>query len=194
MKRLHREGLYAWSVFDEARNIDFNSLFVVRSGGNVLIDPLPVSEHDLAHIEALGGVALVIVTNSDHLRESQAFAERFGARCAGPAAEKLEGFDPLHDGDEPVPGLRVLELQGSKTPGELALVLDGETLITGDLVRSHAGGSLHCLPPPKLKDAEAAHASLRRLAALPVDAVLVGDGYPVFRDGQARLVELVERC
>jgi hypothetical protein len=31
-------------------------------------------------------------------------------------------------------------LNGSKTPGELALVLEKTTLITGDLVRAHQAG------------------------------------------------------
>ena len=191
MKRLHRDDLYAWSVFDQARNIDFNSLCWVRPEGNVVVDPLPLSPHDAEHLASLGGVAVVIVTNSDHLRSSAELAEAHGARLCGPAAEGIEGVQGLSEGDEVVPGLRVLELHGSKTPGELALVLEGDTLITGDLVRSHAGGRLHALPAPKLTDLDAARASIRRLAELPVQAVLVGDGYPVFHDGQARLRELL---
>jgi hypothetical protein len=89
-------------------------------------------------------------------------------------------------------GLTALALDGSKTPGELALVLDGSTLVTGDLVRAHRGGGLDLLPDAKLVDRAAAIASVRRLAALPgIDAVLVGDGWPVFRGGAAALAELV---
>ncbi|MDH6101923.1 MBL fold metallo-hydrolase, partial [Chrysosporum ovalisporum ANA283AFssAo] len=85
----------------------------------------------------------------------------------------------------------VLELHGSKTPGELALLLEETTLITGDLVRARKAGSLTILPDEKLLDREAAVASVQRLAALPhVEAVLVGDGWPVFRDGRDRLQEL----
>ena len=49
----------------------------------------------------------------------------------------------LSDGDEVVPGLTVMELHGSKTPGELALVLEGP-IITDDLIRSHAAGRCAC--------------------------------------------------
>jgi uncharacterized Zn-binding protein involved in type VI secretion len=98
----------------------------------------------------------------------------------------------LSDGDELVPGLCVIELHGSKTPGELALVLEGTTLITGDLVRGHALGRLNLLPDAKLGDRAAALASVRRLAALErIEAVLVGDGWPIARDGHARLNELL---
>src|SRR5262249_21126113 len=153
--------------FDESRNIDFNSVAWVRPGGNVLIDPLPMSEHDRAHLQSLGGAALIVVTNSDHTRGAQALAQQFGAALCGPQAER-EGF-PLPctrgpgDGDEPVPGLRVLEMQGSKTPGELALVLEKSTLITGDLVRAHVAGSLNLLPDAKLADRARAVASVRRI-------------------------------
>ena len=45
MKLLHRPDLFCWSVFDEARDIDFNSVLWVRDGGNIAIDPLPMSSN-----------------------------------------------------------------------------------------------------------------------------------------------------
>jgi hypothetical protein len=84
-------------------------------------------------------------------------------------------------------------MNGSKTPGELALIIEGHTLVTGDLVRAHRAGSLMILPDPKLSDREAAMDSVRRLANIEgIEAVLVGDGWPIFRDGTARLRELAE--
>jgi hypothetical protein len=70
--------LFGWSRFDERRNLDFCSVAWVRPGGNVLIDPLPMIEHDFAHLEALGGAALIIITNSDHTRDAQKLAPRLG--------------------------------------------------------------------------------------------------------------------
>jgi hypothetical protein len=94
--------------------------------------------------------------------------------------------------DASLPGIEILELHGSKTPGELALVIDGDTLITGDLVRGHRGGSLNLLPDPKLTDREAALDSVAALAErTSIQAVLVGDGWPVFRDGRTRLKALL---
>lgn len=192
MKSLHRPDLYSWSTFDESRNVDFHGLLWTRPTGNVLVDPLPLSAHDQAHLDALGGAAHIVITNSDHTRAAEALRDRYGARLYGPAAER-DSFPFacdvwLGDGDEVVPGLVALALDGSKTPGELALVLDGTTLITGDLVRAHRAGALMMLPDAKLKDRAAAVASVRRLAELPgIQAVLVGDGWQVFRDGGALL-------
>ncbi|AHJ27544.1 MBL fold metallo-hydrolase [Nodularia spumigena CS-584] len=195
MKSLHRPDLYGWSTFNPARNIDFNGMAWVRPGGNILVDPVALSNHDWNHLKSLGGVAWIVLTNSEHIRSAKEIADQTYAKIAGPVGEK-DGF-PIHcdrwlaDGEEVVPGLQVLELQGSKTPGELALLLEETTLITGDLVRARKAGSLTILPDEKLLNREAAVASVRRLAALPhIEAVLVGDGWPVFRDGGDRLLEL----
>ena len=49
------------------------------------------------------------------------------------------------------------------------------------------------LPGAKLADPGAARSSARRLAALQdIDAVLAGDGWPVFRHGAEALRELVD--
>lgn len=194
MKVLHRPELFSWSRFDEERNLDFNSYFIQSADGNVITDPVAMSPHDRAHVAALGEVDWIVVTNSDHVRTAHELAEALGAPIAGPAAEKetlkLDCARYLADGDT-IAGLRIIALDGSKTPGELALLVADHTLITGDLIRAHRAGSLTMLPEPKLSDAAAARASVERLLAhRAIEAVLVGDGWPVFRDGHARLAEL----
>jgi len=196
MKRLHRPNLFGWSVFNGDRNIDFHSAVWVRPEGNVVIDPLPLSDHDEAHLRELGGVAWIVITNSDHVRDSIRLAENTGAQLMGPSQEAnnfpVECTRWLTDGDEVVPGMLALELEGSKTPGELALLLESSTLITGDLIRSHEGGALCLLPQEKLSDKRKAIASLRRLTLLPeLEALLPGDGWPVFRDAKFLLQELL---
>ena len=64
MKSLHRPDPLGRSRFDEKRNVDFCGVAWIRPGGNVLIDPLPMTEHDRAHLAALGGATLIIITNS----------------------------------------------------------------------------------------------------------------------------------
>jgi glyoxylase-like metal-dependent hydrolase (beta-lactamase superfamily II) len=193
MKQAHRQDLFVWSHFDESRNIDFHSLAWTRPDGNVLIDPLPMSEHDLAHLQSLGGAAHIAITNSDHIRDARALAERFGAELCGPLAERETLALPcqrwLDDGDSIVPGLRAFALDGSKTPGELALVLDDTTLITGDLVRCQRMGQLNLLPAAKMVDEARARASLVRLVdrCPKIETVLVGDGWPLLHGALAQL-------
>jgi len=199
MKRLHRRDLYCWSVFNERLDIDFNSFAWVHERGNVLVDPLPLSAHDRQHLKDLGGAAWIVITNSYHVRAAKELADELGARIAGPAAER-EGFPIacdrwLREGDEVHPGLRVLELEGSKTPGELALVLEDMTLISGDLLRSHRAGELMLLKQEQgLKDAAKAVASLRKVLSYPrLEALLMGDGWSIFRDGRKQLEEFLNR-
>ena len=196
MKQLHRPDLFAWSAFDERRNVDFHSYLWVRPEDSLLVDPLPLSEHDRAHLQQLGGARYVLFTNSDHLRDGKAIAAELGAVTMGPAAERDTFPVPcnqwLAEGDDPLPGLLVLELEGSKTPGELCLLLEQTTLITGDLIRSHQGGTLHLLPAKKLRSTRQAQESVRRLLDHPeIEAVLPGDGWPIFRAGHQAIADMV---
>jgi len=195
MKQLHRKDLFGWSEFNAERNLDFHSVLWVRDEGNVLIDPLPLSEHDHSHLQSLGGVNFIVITNSDHCRDAEHIAQDTGAEIYGPAAE--EDTFPLvcerwiHDNEEIVPGLIAYALNGSKTPGELALLLEHTTLITGDLIRCHVGGELCLLPAAKLSDPHQAILSVKRLADLPgIKAVLPGDGWPLFTHGGEALHRL----
>ena len=195
MKKLHRSDLFGWSIFNEERNIDFNSTLWVRSQGNVIIDPLPLIEHDKKHLESLGGAAHVIITNSDHIRDTAKISSMTGAKCWAPLAEKdnfsVECDGWLQDGDEPISGIEIFSFNGSKTPGELAVLIDETTLITGDLIRAHEGGSLCKIPDAKLKNRELAVESIKRMASIrSIQAVIPGDGWPIFNKGHAALLEL----
>ena len=196
MKQLHKPNLFGWSAFDETRNVDFNSTVWVRDEGTIVIDPMPLSAHDRAHLERLGGVAWIVMTNSDHIRSAVEIADLFDAKLAGPAGERETWpFDCdawLSDGDELVPGLTAFTCEGSKTPGELVLRIGEDTIVTGDLIRAHKGGALMTLPPAKLTNSAAAKQSVARIANLPgVDAVLVGDGWHLFSGASTALQALV---
>ena len=70
-------------------------------------------------------------------------------------------------------GLRTLHTPGH-TPGHCSLVLECESILfAGDIVGTMAG-SLSRGPAPFTADAEQAEKSLRRVAALEFDRVLVG--------------------
>ena len=195
MKQLHRKDLFGWSEFNPERNLDFHSVLWVREEGNVLIDPLPLSAHDQNHLRQLGGAKIIVVTNSDHCRDAFHIAKVTGAVIYGPACEQdgfpLECQHWLHDNEVVVPGLIAYQMDGSKTQGELALVLEHTTLIAGDLIRSHVAGELCLLPEAKLSDVIQAKQSVKRMAAMPgIKTVLVGDGWHLFNNGGDVLKDL----
>jgi len=201
MKLLHRHNLYCWSQFDEDRNIDFHSYAWVTDGeaGSkdvVVIDPLPMSEHDKKHLGTLGKVNRILITNSDHVRAAEQLAKDTGAEIWGPVAEKddfpIKCDHWLGEEKNAIEGLDSYALSGSKTGGELAFVIEKNTLITGDLIRAHSGGKLCMLPDAKLKHKTLAVEAVKRLANLKgIHAILPGDGWPVFRNGSKVLAELV---
>ena len=157
-----------------------------------------MNEHDENHLDSLGGAAHLIITNSDHVRDSERILLFTGAKCWGPFAEK-ERFpfycdDWLKDGDKPVSNIEVFCMEGSKTPGELAILIDKTTLVTGDIIRSHEGGSLCMLPDEKLQNRELAVNSIKKIAAVKsIEAVITGDGWPIFKNGHDALVELSKK-
>ena len=197
MKQLHRKDLFGWSEFNQERNIDFHSVLWVRESGNILIDPLPLSAHDLNHLQALGGASLIVISNSDHCRDAENIAEQTGAKIVGPAGEKdnfpIKCDRWISDNEEIVPGFIAYQLEGSKTAGELAFLLDNNTLITGDLIRCHIAGELCLLPDTKLTNRDLALKSVVRLANLStIDTILTGDGWPIFNHGSTTLNRLIE--
>lgn len=196
MKSLHKTNLFCWSQFDEDRNIDFHSYFWVRDQGNIVFDPLPITQHDHDHMHSLGGVSHIIISNSDHIREAENLAKATGADIWGPAEEQasfpIKCSKWLSESSGLCEGLDVYCLSGSKTDGELAFVIDGDTLITGDLIRAHTGGELCMLPDAKLQDIDKARDSVKRIAGIRgVKAILPGDGWPVFKNGEKALSKLV---
>ena len=202
MKSLHRSDLFCWSAFNAERNLDFHGYFWHRPAGNVVIDPLDVSDHDAAHIDRLGGVAWVLISNADHTRAAVAFQQRWGAKVAAPAGDAhLPVWTGLTvhswlEAETILPcAIRCVAMEGGKTPGELAFLLPpGDTLYCGDLVRGQHAGALNVLPLAKLADPALAAASVGKLARMPgISAVLVGDGWPVFGDGARALRELADR-
>ena len=126
MQALALAGLHAWSRWQPDRHMFFTSHFLVRDGGNVAFDPLPADATEAAEIEALGGVAIVLLTNRDHERGAAAMRERFGARILANRAEAGSfalQVDGIFEAGDVVPGITAIALEGAKTPGEVAFFL-----------------------------------------------------------------------
>src|SRR5579864_340003 len=108
MQPLALAGIHVWSVWQPDRNVNFNSHFLQREGGNIVVDPLAATDADFAQMEALGGVALIVITNRDHERKARDFARRFGARIAASVGDAPLLSGPvdvaLRAGDAPLVG------------------------------------------------------------------------------------------
>ena len=129
MKKVMFDDMYCWSVFNDVRQIDFNGHLWVREGGNVLIDPVPMSDGDLEQFDALGGAKWIVVTNRDHEREADFFKQRTGAVVVGAPVGKFSLLmdEKLQDPPKAALGLRKL----LALDFDAVLVGDGHSIMTG---------------------------------------------------------------
>lgn len=197
MKRLILEDIYSWSVFSEIRQIDFNGHLWVRDEGNIVIDPVAISDADRAQFEELGGAKWIVITNRDHEREAAAFRVWTGADIITHEADAdLMDIKPertISDGETIVPGLQAIHLQYGKSPGEIALYFNKKNAILfGDIVAGEPMGRLTLLADEKLEDVSKAAMQLRKVLALRFNTVLVGDGHSLFREGRQELVDCLQ--
>lgn len=186
-----------WSVWQPAHRVFFNSYFLERDDGNIVVDPLVWSPEDEQEMRERGGVGWIVITNRDHERRARDLATVFGAKIA--AGERdvplLSGQVDmsLRESHRPFDGVEIIELEGMKSPGEIALHLpDIKTAIVGDALWGEPAGTLRLLPDEKLLDPRAAVLSLRKLWALRLNTLLVGDGMPILHDADRIIGDCLE--
>jgi uncharacterized cupin superfamily protein len=201
-------GVAMWSVWQPDRNLFFNSFFFEGAfgdgaasdggpnGGNLIVDPLPLSDADAAEIARRGGAAWVAITNRDHERDSRAVAARFGAKIAASELDAPLLSGPvdrlLHDGDT-IGGATVIALEGVKTPGEFALNFRAlRAVLVGDALWGTPAGALRLMPDEKLADPPRAALSLRKIAAALPEHLLLGDGASIFGGARSVLWKTLE--
>jgi glyoxylase-like metal-dependent hydrolase (beta-lactamase superfamily II) len=190
-------GVLTWAWPSPRHGYDFNGFLVRDRGGNLCIDPAEPGEGDLDAI-VREGVARVLLTNRNHVRSAELVRERTGAAIAIHPADAAYARGQgttiaaeLNDGQRcgpfvvrPVPG---------KSPGEIVLHWpERRLLVVGDALIGNPPGRLSLLPDKVMDDPGQLRRSVRALAALDLDVILVGDGAPVVADAGARLRDLIE--
>jgi glyoxylase-like metal-dependent hydrolase (beta-lactamase superfamily II) len=190
-------GVLTWPWFSERNGYDFNGYLVRHAAGNVCVDPVEMSDAVLDEI-AEEGVARIVLTNRNHFRASMRVRQRTSAPIsihpADAAFAREKGTEVVAD---LLPGttagpFTVVDAHG-KSPGEVALFWkERRLLVVGDACVGKPPGECALLPDKVIDDKAALRDSLRALAALDFDALLLGDGAPILRSGRAALRRLVE--
>lgn len=194
LPHLIMDDVWMWSAFSQEKGLYFNGFALYTSDGIVIIDPPSADEGVLNAIEPLGPVALVIVTNRDHERESDAFRRHFKAPVAAHQLDAPLMETPpeqtFQDGQILPDGLQVIHLSQQKSPGESALYQpDRKILILGDALLGKPAGQFSMLPEDKYADKSKALEGLKRLQTLqlPIQTILVGDGEPILSNAETAL-------
>ena len=188
------EQILMWSVYAEEKGFYFNGYVLVNGGRLIIIDPPSATPEVFDSLSALGTPELVIITNREHERESDAFRQHFGLDVAAHQLDapllQVRPEQTFKDNDTLAGGLLVVHVPDQKSPGESVLYRpDWSLLIVGDALIGNPPGELSLLPAAKYADRRQAVQSLKRLADinLGLEVILTGDGEPIIGDAQTRL-------
>ena len=195
------KDVYVWSVFSEEKKLNFNGYFIPTQHplfGNVVIDPPPVSDLDLAQMESLGSVHQILITNRNHIRWSSELREKFDAeiRINSADAQSEDAFSDHNfgDGDMLAGFLKAIVIPDNKSPGETALYWEEkEILFVGDALIGKPSGEVCLLPPEKYADIEKARAGIQVLDDLNFDSLLMGDGDPIVTGGKKAIERFFDK-
>ena len=195
------KDVYIWSVFSEEKKLNFNGYFISAQHplfGNVVIDPPPVSDLDLAQMETLGSVHQILITNRNHIRWSRELREKFDAEIRmNSADEQSEDMISDHnfgDGDILAGFLKTFVIPDNKSPGETALYWEEKKILfLGDALIGKPPGEVSLLPPEKYADIEKARAGIKVLDDLNFDSLLMGDGDPIVTGGKKAIEQFFDK-
>jgi len=139
----------------------------------VLIDPLlPAGEEEdfLAYldrdVERLGLPVSILLTAAWHERSAASLRERYRA------------------GDRVPESVEVQPVEGAPEEQVAYFIRPHRALVVAEIFAGDGRGGLALVPSPALQDRAALDRSLRAIAELPVELVLVSHGEPVLRDGR----------
>jgi glyoxylase-like metal-dependent hydrolase (beta-lactamase superfamily II) len=165
-------GIFEWPWFAERFKYDFHGYYLPEF--RLVIDPV-------AFPDELADVERIVLTNRNHFRESQKLKEKTGARIAVHPADRAfvesKGVTVDEAIADRVGPFNVVPAPG-KSPGEVALHWpERRLLLIGDACVGRAPGELGLLPDAVIDDKAQLLDSLRALAKLDVDTLLLADGH-----------------
>jgi glyoxylase-like metal-dependent hydrolase (beta-lactamase superfamily II) len=190
-------GIFTWPWFSAPHNYDFNGYLLALPEGNLCIDPVETSPEVLTEL-ARHGVARILLSNRNHVRDANRVRSRTQARTAihpsdaGYArGQGAEIDDELAIGERIGP-LSVVAAAG-KSPGEVAFHWPARRiLVVGDSVIGNPAGQCGLLRDKVMDNPAQLRASVRDLLELDFDTLLVGDGAPILSGAKERLRALVD--
>ena len=193
MKELF-SGIYEWSWFSDEKGYDFNGHLIVSGGERVMIDPPPMTPEEEDQLKKMGPVSAILITNVHHVREAEKYRHFFSAKVYAPQKD-ASGMDikpdiTFNDGDRLPGGLEAVGVPDNKSAGETALYLrnrEGGIWFLGDALIGVPVGSLSLMSADKYKDGTKAKDGVRVLLSRPFEAILVGDGCDVLKQGKSVL-------
>jgi glyoxylase-like metal-dependent hydrolase (beta-lactamase superfamily II) len=199
-------GLWRWTAWHEEWKQDVGCVYAEPGDGVVLIDPLvPANDAERfwraldRDVKRAGGDVHVLITIFWHVRSAAEILERYGGRLWAPSRaraaieRRAHGVTDVFRPGDPLPG--EVEAFATARSTEVVYWLPAyEAVVPGDVILGAEGGGIRMCPESWLPDSVghgALRESLRPLADLPVERVLVSHGEPVLEHGRRALERLV---
>ena len=181
-------GIYTWSHLSRY-GYNFNGYAFMSRDGLVVIDPPIMEEEEMNELEKLGRPAHILLTNKDHERMAYELRDRFKAPIyINEEDSRYLKSSPDHtfrSGDILPGNLKAINIPDNKSPGETALLPQDKPIVfVGDAVIGWPAGEFSLLPAGAYKHPRKAKESIKRLLNYDYDAVLVGDGESVLKNGK----------
>jgi glyoxylase-like metal-dependent hydrolase (beta-lactamase superfamily II) len=182
------DGVYSWSWLSPEKGFNFNGHLLKAPHGVVMVDPPELTAGDISFLDSAGLTPnALIITNRNHLRSREAILARWKVPVVMHEAEVEQAGVPCDwevEGEDDVYGLKIVHLPG-KSPGEIALFwAERRILLVGDALIAPKG-AVKLVPDDKMDDPALLRRSLKKLASLDFDVLLVGDGDPILSGAKA---------
>jgi len=198
-------GIFTWGSTYIDRPWDLNGYAIRLEECTVLVDPPAPEEDDWSSFDVIKPITKIVVTNRDHVRDSELFRMRFGAHLVA-GVDEVTQLAPIavdevaNEGDLIADALRVIHLPG-KSAGEIGLYFSpahhplsremGGILLLGDAIIGNPPGALSLIPEPKLDDPSKLKRSLRKLLDYDFEVLLLCDGQSVVSGGKLKVVDFL---
>ena len=190
-------SLFLWHLYDPKVKAELFSTALVTRDGLYLVDPVPLDQEPMDELIIDRHVRGIIVTNGNHRRASDHWADLFDAPVlAHPASFDIERparFVELADGTRISADLEVISIQGA-VPGEIVLhhTTNSPTLIVGDALIHWEPYGFTFLPGKYCLDEKRMRQSLQKLGQLNPERLFFAHGLPILRRASERLRTLLE--
>lgn len=185
-------GVLRWAVYSPAHKVELTSHAVSVDGWMLIFDPIPLAPELRAGLLASAGKRVVVLTNSNHERDSHRWSLEFAApiwSLAGAFPHSVSVCSWRPNITPPVSGWTVFPLIGG-APGEVAFFhANSSLMVFGDAVVNLPERQLELLPASYCEDIDQLRNSMMALPQF--ERAVFAHGQPLLSAASERIAALL---